>query len=155
MSSSIETINIVELTTPTERDPYGVEAARLVLKELTHVPEPTDHQLHRQMEGMDHRNVYAALSSEGTLLGTAALMFFLLETGPVAIAADIVTDSTKRRQGTGSRLLGHIEDEVRAMGLRELRLFPEPDYLDFYTKRGYEQEPLREFASKPFYLKVL
>lgn len=75
---------------------------------------------------------------EGQLAGSAAIVISDMDTRPglTPWLASVYVAPQFRRQGIGSRLVGHVMSQAREAGVEKLYLFT-PDRADFYRKLGW------------------
>jgi N-acetylglutamate synthase-like GNAT family acetyltransferase len=141
--------DFVKIPDPGEGDPMAEEAATLLLQGIQRISRPTKEQIgHTVTTEIDGTIAFAALSSEGSVIGTGGLL--LIEPSKIRRAAivNMAVASSERGQGLGTSIMSRLEEEAARLNVREVFGQPEPQYLNFYEQFGYKKSKVFRIAGE-------
>lgn len=118
-----------------------VAAVTALLPQLSSSAPPlTREQLGRIVA--DPATTFFVAEDEGRIVGSLTLVAFEIPTGRRAWIEDVVTDTTVRRKGVASALVGAALAHAAAIGARTVDLTSRPERGEannLYLKLGFEQ----------------
>jgi len=90
-----------------------------------------------ERDALDASALHVIALSNGTTIGTGRLVH--TAPGDCQIGR-MAVDRPWRRQGIGSMILSHLEDEARRLGIRQAVLHAQTYVKAFYAAHGYREE---------------
>jgi GNAT superfamily N-acetyltransferase len=130
-------VSLRELQLPSQNPVLAAEVADLILLGLANQPEPDPIDHLRVLRDMATRTTVIAQDTDGQLLAAGA---YRRTEGDVGLIEDVVTTSSKRKQGLGQRVIAVIEASARNQGINRLSVYPTAPSENFYQELGYTEE---------------
>ena len=129
--SRVETVNSELLTT------FG----RLI-PQLTQAPCPSAQDLQKLVDSPSILIVAHRSNPDGPIIGMGTLGVFCTPSGVHAHVEDVVVDESMRGQGVGEKLVNHLLELARGMGLKGVSLTCNPRRVAanrLYQKMGFRK----------------